>query len=182
MSKLITGALAVLSAGVCAVALAGPAAAATRTFADAKDDVAHGVDLERVKLVNEKFVRVVVHHEDLVRSFRSGAGMSVWLDTDSSKKGPEYLFGGGLFDGTDYRLTKADGWKAGGAKLPDGCTYRLRLNYADDISRIRIGRSCLGGPDEVRIAVKAAGQQKDGDTVTDWLDGRRHFTSWVAKG
>ena len=90
-----------LAAGV---AVAAPAAAATGTFSDAAGDVDHGVDVRSVEVVNEKNVRVVVRHDDLVRSFRSGASMTVFLDTDRSEPGPEYGLAGALFVGGDYGL------------------------------------------------------------------------------
>jgi hypothetical protein len=62
------------------------------------------------------------------------------------------------------------------------CSYELNLDFAKDVSRIRIARACLDRPGDVRVAVKAAGTQPDGDIVTDWLGGRRHLTDWVAKG
>ena len=163
---------------------AAPASAATRTFEDAVGDVAHGVDLQSVKVVNERNVRVVVQHDDLVRSFRSGASMTVYLDTDRGEPGPEYGLAGALFQGSDYALlpTVGDGWKLSRRALPLECSYVSTLDYAADVTRIRISRGCLDRPDEVRVAVKAGGEQRDGDVVRDWLDGRRSLTPWVPRG
>ena len=173
-----------LTAGIAGVAGTTPAVAATGTFADARGDVAHGVDLESVKVVNEKNIRVVVQHADLVRSFRSGASMTVYLDTDRSEAGPEFGFAGVLFEGGDYGLlrTVGDGWKLQDRAVPMTCSYRLRLDYAADVSRIRIARGCLDDPGAVRVAVRAGGEQADGDIVRDWLDAPRALTPWVARG
>jgi hypothetical protein len=166
------------------VAGAAPASAATRTFQDAVGDVAHGVDVRSVTVVNEKNVRVVVQHDDLVRSFRSGASMTVFLDTDRSEPGPEYGLAGALFQGSDYALlpTVGDGWKLSRRALPLECSYISTLDYAADVTRIRISRGCLERPGEVRVAVRAGGEQQDGDVVRDWLDGRRSLTPWVQRG
>jgi hypothetical protein len=171
---------AALAVGV--LGLAAPAVAAERTFADAKGDVAHGVDLHTVKVVNEKNVRFVVQHRNLVRSFRSGAGMSAFIDTDRTRKGPEFIFVAGLFEGTDYTLVRANGWRQGRRVTGDSCSYRMRLNYADDLTRVRMSRACLGRPDDVRVAVRAGGSRAGGDQVVDWLGGRRDWSRWVAKG
>jgi hypothetical protein len=62
------------------------------------------------------------------------------------------------------------------------CSYVSRIDYAADVTRIRISRGCLERPGEVRVAVKAGGEQPDGDVVRDWLDGRRSLTPWVPRG
>jgi len=162
--------------------LAGPAVAAERTFGDPRDDVRHGVDIETVKVVNEKNVRVVVHHEDLVRSYESGAGMTAWVDTDPGNEGPEFAFAAGLFEGTDYVLVRTDGWKLRHGAVPLRCSYEMNLDYAEDVTRFRMSRACLDRPDRVRVAVRAAGQQKDGDHVRDWLGRPREFTARVGRG
>ncbi len=182
-----TRSLVVAAAGlaVAAVAgLAGTATAETGTFADSVGDVRHGVDVASVKVVNEKNVRVVVQHDDLVRSFRSNASMTVYLDTDRSEPGPEFAFIAGLFEGTDYALvpTTGAGWAPKRRGMPLSCSHTLRLDYARDVTRIRIARRCLDQPGQVRVAVKAAGQRPGGAIVTDWLEGRRALTPWVAKG
>ena len=175
------------AAGVALAAFVGtaaPALAATSTFQDAKADVAHGVDVESVKVVNEKNVRIEVQHADLVKSWRSGASMTVFLDTDRSEPGPEYAFPSVLFSGGDYGLipTRGDGWGFGRRAVPMTCSYELNLDFAEDVSRIRIARGCLDDPGEVRVAVKAAGTRAGGTIVTDWLGGRRQLTEWVTRG
>lgn len=166
------------------VGTAAPALAATSTFTDERGDVAHGVDVASVKVVNEKNVRIRVQHDDLRRSFRSGASMTVYLDTDSDEPGPEFAFPTVLYAGGDYGLipTTGDGWSYGRRAVPLTCSYEASLDFVRDVSSIRIARACLDRPGEVRVAVKAAGTQADGDIVTDWLGGRRHLTDWVAKG
>ena len=162
--------------------LAGPATAATATFDDAAGDVAHPVDIYGVTVVNEKNVRVVIKHDDLRRSFRSGASGTVFLDTDPSEAGPEFAFTGGYFEGADYALIKTDGWTFGRRAVPLTCSYEMHLDYAADLTAMRMSRACLGNPGKVRVAVKAAGEQPDGDIVHDWLGSRREFTPWVARG
>jgi hypothetical protein len=162
--------------------LAGPATAATATFDDAAGDVAHGVDISSVTVVNEKNVRVVIQHEDLQRSYKSGASGSVFLDTDPGQPGPEFVFTGGFFEGADYALIRTDGWKFGRRAVPLTCSYEMHLDYAADVTRMRMSRACLDMPGKVRVAVKAAGEQADGDIVRDWLGSRRELAPWVARG
>jgi hypothetical protein len=164
------------------LATAGPVAAAERTFADRRGDVGPGVDLQTVRVVNEKNVRVVVQHRDLVRSFRSAASMTVYLDTVPGEPGPEFALAGGLFEGTDYMLVRTDGWRLGNPVNGPRCDYVQRIDYARDISRIRISRACLDRPGRVRVAVVAGAEDRQGRTVTDWLVARRHLTAWVPRG
>lgn len=158
------------------------ATAATATFEDDPGDVAHGVDIQSVTVVNEKNVRIVVRHANLRRSYKSGASGTVYLDTDRTRNGPEFAFVGGFFEGTDYALARTDGWRLRERAVPLTCSYEMRLDYAEDITRIRISRACLDHPGKVRVAMKAAGEQADGDIVRDWLGSRRELTTWVASG
>jgi hypothetical protein len=175
-------ALAGAAAAAFVLGLAAPATAATSTFDDAHGDVAHGVDLQSVTVVNEKNVRIVIRHADLRRSYKSGASGTVFLDTDPSAKGPEFAFTGGFFEGADYALIKTDGWKVGRRAVPLTCSYEMHLDYAHDVTRMRMSRACLDQPGKVRVAVKVGGEQADGDIVRDWLGSRRELTPWVARG
>ena len=175
-----TSVSAALAALATVVTLAGPVFAAERTVSDA-DDIAPGVDLRRARIVNDTAVRVVTRHDDL-RPFAGAAGLRVFLDTD--------LDGGRAGVRVQCRApptaptsrwcaaagaTAAPGWRA-------SCSYRQRLDYAEDVSRIRIARSCLGNPDEVRVAVRVDGTTRDGQPRRDWLRGHRAWTRWVARG
>ena len=74
-------------------------------------------------------------------------------------------------------------WGDGGARVEgEDCSYRQRLDYAEDVSRIRIARSCLGDPDAVRVAIRVDGTTRDGQPRRDWLHGHRTWTRWVARG
>jgi hypothetical protein len=172
-----------------AVALAGAAAADTAVLADARGDMNHGADIHRVRVVNEDQVRIKVVHRDLVRSYESGSSISVFIDTDRTRKGPEFVFLGGTFEGADYALLKADGWKrASDRQVPlRGGTYSMKLDYAKDTALIRIDRVVLRDPGAVRVEVKTGGELvPDGDepatTEVDWLGERRDFTPWVKRG
>jgi hypothetical protein len=162
--------------------LAGSASAATATFADRVGDMKHGADIASVKVVNEKNVRVVIQHADLVRSYKSGASGTVWLDTDPAKAGPEFAFVGGFFEGTDYALVRTDGWRLRHRAVPLQASYEMKLDYVNDVTRIRISRAALDRPGKVRVAVKVGGEQRDGDIVHDWLGERRALSSWVQRG
>lgn len=170
------------------LALAGPASAETRVFLDDKGDLAHGADIKRVRVVNDDQVRVKVVHDDLVRSYESGSSIEVFLDTDRTRKGPEYVFQGGTFEGADYGLLRARGWKAASRQaVPMRCGYVMRLDYAKDTAFIRIHRDCLGAPGRVRVEVKTGGElvpegSEPATTAVDWLGRPRQFTPWVKRG
>ncbi len=155
-----------------------PAMAQTRIVTDA-DDIAHGVDVLRLRVTHEKRVSVHLKHANLRRTFKQTGGISIFLDTDRATKGPEFVLGTGLF-ATDYQLSHAEGWKAVGEPLT--CPHRLRFDFAEDRTHVWFNRKCLGSPADVRVAVKAAGQTKDGAILVDWVTKRRAFTDWVAQG
>ena len=183
-------------AGVAAVSalsitgLAGTAAAETAAFTDARRDMSQGADLHRVRVVNgEQALRVNVRHRDLVRSFRSGSSLSVFLDTDRARGGPEFVFTGGTFEGADYALLKADGFQAAGTRQVPlrGGSYLMRLDYVEDVARISIDQVILGDPGRVRVEVKTGAELTppggaEPTTEVDWLGTPRRFTPWIAKG
>jgi hypothetical protein len=171
-----------LAAGTIAAALLAPTAATADvgSFKDARGDIAHGVDLWRVTVTNEKRVRVDLKHDNLVRDFRKGGGLSLFLDTDPTQAGPEFVLGAGLFEGSDYQLSRTDGWKPVGEPL--SCRHQLSLDYAADVTHTWFGRRCLGNPTSVRVAVKVAGERPSGRIVKDWLTSWHAFTPWVAQG
>ena len=184
MNKLGSTVTAVIGAavGTALVATTGSAIAATSTFQDAQGDMAHGADILSAKVVNEKNVRVVLQVEDLVRSYKSGAGVTVYLDTDPADAGPEFAFLAGMFEGTDYGLVRTEGWKVGNHPQVVRGFHIMKLDYENDVARFRMTRGALDNPGKVRVAIKTSGEQNDGDIVRDWLQGRRDFTSWVKRG
>ena len=153
-------------------------------FATADDqDLAHGVDLLSVEVRHgARNVVVTTTHSDLVESFRSGSSGSVFLDTDPTDTGPEYVFAGGYFVGTDYTLLATDGFATSTWGEPVEGSYRMKVDYDADQVRMRISRDAIGSPDEVRVAVRVAGTRPNGkNTRTDWLLAPRTFTDWVAQ-
>ena len=146
-------------------------------------DLAHGVDLLSVDVVHgARNVVITTTHTDLVESFRSGSSGVVFIDTDPTDPGPEFVFLGGYFVGTDYNLVSTDGFARSAVGEPVEGSYRMTVDYDADQVRMRISRQALGNPDEVRVAVRVAGSRPDGSsTKRDWLGAPRSFTDWVAQ-
>ena len=127
-------------------------------------------------------VVVTTTHTDLRPSFRTGSSGAVFLDTDPADPGPEYVFVGGYFVGTDYQLLEVDGFAHQTWGEPVEGSYRMRIDYDTEHVRMRIARDAIGSPDEVRVAVRVAGTRPDGsNTRRDWLGAPRSFTDWVAQ-
>jgi hypothetical protein len=184
MSKTIIGAAAaaLAAAALTVGSLAAPAGAASIGVTDPAD-IDHGVDLRAVRVANgDKALRIVLNHTDLVRSPKSGAGGAVYIDTDPADKGPELVFVGGYFVGTDYQLLHTEGFgvKKWGSVV-DGF-HELTLDYDKDKTKMRISRQALGKVGDVRVAVRVAGEKSDGTKVVDWLHEPRSFTPWVSRG
>ena len=125
---------------------------------------------------------VTTTHTDLRPSFRTGSAGAVFLDTDATDPGPEYVFVGGYFDGTDYLLLHADGFGRRTWGEPVEGSYRMRLDYEKEQVRMRISREAIGSPAQVRVAVRVSGTRRDGRAgVVDWLGEPRSWTEWVAQ-
>lgn len=183
MHKTIASAAAV-SVAALTLGLAGPASAASIGVKDPQD-TGHGSDLRSVQLRNgDRNVVVITTHTNLRRDPRSGSGGAVYVDTDRSDKGPEFVFVGGYFEGTDYQLLHTEGFGHKKWGEPVDGTYELTINYRKDRVRMRMSRAALDNPGRVRIAVRASGTRNDGTGagLVDWLGEPREFTAWVARG
>lgn len=147
------------------------------------EDLAHGADLRSVEVEHKaRNVVITTTHTDLVESFRSGSSGAVFIDTDPADPGPEFVFLGGYFVGTDYNLVSTDGFARSAVGEPVEGSYRMKVDYDRDQVRMRISREALGDPDEVRVAVRVAGTKPNGkNTKQDWLGAPRSFTDWVAQ-
>lgn len=183
MRKTIAGTAAV-SVAALAFGLAGPAAAASIGMTDPHDTL-HGSDLRAVQVKNnDKAVVVITNHTNLRRDWRTGSAGAVYIDTDRSDRGPEYVFVGGFYEGTDYRLLETEGFghKKWGAAAEG--FYRMSIDYAKEQVRVRMSRKALDNPGKVRVAVRVSGTRTDGSSagLVDWLREPHSFTPWVAKG
>lgn len=160
-----------------------PAQAASGLTEDPKD-VKHGVDLRSVKVTHgENALTVRTDHTNLRPHWRTGSSGSVFIDVDPDDAGPELVFAAGYFRGTDYALVATDGFAPKKWGEPVECDYKMRVDYVEDIVRMRIGNDCLGeGTEQVRVAVKVGGERRDGTHVIDWMTERRAFTDWIARG
>lgn len=159
-----------------ATAWAAPAHAEIYGIDDPADAGGSLTDLHelRVRHTAENVV-VKVRFADLRRT--SHAGLSIYVDTDGSARGPEYVLGTGLGDGTDYTLARTDGWASSGAPLE--CGYELRLRWARDTGKATMSRECFDDPARVRVGVKMVDLYDGSHPIRDWAPGRRQFSLWL---
>jgi hypothetical protein len=106
------------------------------------------------------------------------------VDTDRNDAGPEYVFVGGFFEGTDYQLLHTEGFAPGkwGNPVANG-DYAMRVRYGKERVRFLMSRAALGNPGSVRVAVRVSGTRADGTShgLADWVGKRRAFTPWIAR-
>jgi hypothetical protein len=128
-------------------------------------------------------VHVVTRHVNLRRSPSSGSSGVVYIDTDDTDNGPEYVFAGGYFVGTDYMLAETEGFgrKKWGDRVEHG-DYIMKLDYKKDRVHLKLSRPALGDPAQVRVSVFAFGTRTDGssDDLLDWVGEPRSYTPWRA--
>lgn len=174
---------AALSVAALTLSHLAPASAGAIGVEDAAD-FDHGVDLRSVE-VDHRSANVVITttHKNLRSSYRSGSSGAVFLDTDPLDRGPEYVFVGGYFAGTDYILVSTDGFAHEKWGEPVEGSYRMTVDYDLDQVRMRISIGAIGSPEQVRVAVRVGGTRRDGTSLglVDWLVEPRSFTEWVAR-
>ena len=160
--------------------LASPANAERYSVDDPPDASASLNDILGLTVAHgEQRVRFTIRVDDLRRV--SAAGATLFLDTDFGDKGPEYALGTGLSDGTDYALTKVEGWRGIGSG-PLNCKYNLRLRYRADVVSGWISRGCLDKPAKVRAAVKMVDNFDASHPITDWAPAKKKFGLAIAPG
>jgi hypothetical protein len=170
---------AVAAAAALTLGLTG-SAHAERYGIDDPSDTPHGSDLLAVDIQNRDHKLVIVTtHDNLRRAPSSGSGGLVFIDTDPEDRGPEFIFAGGFFQGTDYRLIETEGFSRDQWGEPVDGNYSMDVDYARDKVRFEISRPAIGGADDVRIAIKVSGTSH---ASVDWLGSRRAFTPWIARG
>ncbi|MFC4785595.1 hypothetical protein ACT8ZV_14035 [Nocardioides sp. MAHUQ-72] len=174
-----------LTASALTLGIVGPAHAELYGVDDARD-TDHGSDILALQVRNgPDNLNVRTQHVNLRRDPATGSGGMIFVDTDRSDRGPEYVFVGGYYKGTDYVLRETEGFRRStwGDPVEQG-DYILRVSYVKDRALVRISQAALGNPDEVRVAVRASGTRSDGtsDGLVDWVGKRRSFSLWVARG
>jgi hypothetical protein len=185
MLKTLTRTAVALSAATLTLGLAGPAHAELYGVDDT-DDTSHGSDILALQVRNgEENLYVTTFHENLRRDPATGSGGAIFIDTVKSDSGPEYVFVGGFFEGTDYQLLETEGFahRKWGEPVEDG-DYEMKVRYRKDRVRVRISQDTLGDPDAVRVAVRASGTRSDGssDGLVDWVGKPRSFSPWIDRG
>ncbi|GEP32823.1 hypothetical protein NSZ01_05910 [Nocardioides szechwanensis] len=179
----VARAAALAGVAVLTLGLAGPAFAESTSQTDPADvGGASLTDIRKVTL-NHGTEQVItkVRFTDLQETSEAGpSGMTIYFDTRPGRKGPEFRLDTGLQSGTDYQLSRVQGWTSPGEPL--SCDHSLRLGWATDVATLRVARTCLGNPAKVRVAVKMVDLYDGSHPVTDWLGNPRSFTDRVAKG
>lgn len=178
----ILGTAAALTAAVLTLAQLAPANADGIGVSD-PEDLNHGVDLLSVEVQHgSRNLVVTTTHTDLQKSYRTGSSGALFIDTDPSDPGPEYVLAGGYFVGTDYNLLSTEGFATSTWGEPVEGSYRMRVDYDAEQVRVRISRDAIGSPEQVRVAVRVGGTRPNGrNTRRDWLGDPRTFTDWVAQ-
>ena len=141
-------------------------------------DLSHGVDLRSVEVEHGgRNVVVTTTHTDLQESFRSGSSGAVFLDTDPSDPGPEYVFAAATSSAPTTPCCRRTASPAGTWGEPVEGSYRMRVDYDTEQVRMRISRDAIGSPDEVRVAVRVAGTRPDGKDTRPGLARRTRAAS-----
>jgi hypothetical protein len=162
-----------------AALLAAPAHAEFYSIDDPADAKASLTDIYGIEANHgSDNVLVKVRFNELMRS--SAAGVSVFFDTDRDARGPEYVLSSGLGDGTDYVLTRADGWRGSDDRV--SCDYVARPRWGREVFRAVLSRACFERVPSLRISVKMVDQADGSHPVRDWAPTRKRWTLPIAAG
>jgi hypothetical protein len=172
--------VATAAAALTATLVAAPAQAEGVRLDDGADATPSLTDIRFVRARHsDDRVRVKVNFPDLRK--QSSAGMSIFVDTDETANGPEYVLGTPLFSGSDYALWRMANWRLTGSE-PVDCRYGMTFRWRRDFVVFSARRGCFQRPDVVRIGLRMRDDADGSHPVTDWLKGRRQFTRWLDAG
>ena len=163
--------------------LTGVASAESVTVPDPADVSSASLsDIREVKARHgERRVFVRVSFTELEpESEAGGSSLSLFVDTDPDRRGPEFRLASGLQWGTDYQLVRMRDWRPVGEPL--SCRHSLTLGFKANVLKARMGRACLDGPVAVRVGAKMVDMYDASHPVVDWLKKPRGFTRWLAVG
>jgi fructose-specific component phosphotransferase system IIB-like protein len=162
-----------------AALIAAPAHAEFYSIDDPADASASLTDIYGIEANHgSENLLVKVRFNELMRT--SAAGISVFIDSDRSVQGPEYVLSSGLGDGTDYVLTAADGWRGSEDRIK--CDYAARPKWGNDVFRAVISRDCFDRAASVRVSVKMGDQADGSHPVVDWAPKRHRWSLPIASG
>jgi hypothetical protein len=169
-------------AGALVIAPAAPASAETTSFVDGADAAPSLNDILRVGVNHgTDQVAVRIKFTDLRANSQGGpAGITIFLDTNRDRTGPEFRLDSGLQSGTDYQLHRARNWRPVGG--PKSCEHNLDLQFRKDRLVFTVARGCIRTPDTVRVGAKMTDHFDASHPIHDWMKGPRRFTSTVASG
>ncbi|WP_207084735.1 hypothetical protein [Nocardioides sp. S5] len=168
--------IASLVASCALVSLPGPIAhAATASFGDPADDVAHGMDVRRVHVRNEDRFVVTVRHDAL----QEDGSVGVYIDvTPQRRRAPDYLVSMNMFDGRWFEWMSSWGEPGGSIR----CPYTTRTNWSRNTTRFSISRRCLNGASFEATTVRVSAVAGVADGPVDWAPGAFAWSQWVARG
>lgn len=176
--------LAAVAAATLALGVAAPAHA-DRYGVDDPEDTFHGSDVTALTVVHgPENLTVTTQHLGLRPDPATGSRETVFIDTDRSDPGPEYVFSADLTRSFRYVLRATDGFARStwGDPVEHG-DYILDVDYRQERARVRISHAALGSPSAVRVAARVSGQRTDGTRhhLTDWVGKPRLFSLWIPR-
>ena len=174
-TRTATAAVAVLAL----LALAAPAHAEEVIVNDGADASASLTDIRKVRVAHgDNQLAVRVNFPDLRK--QANAGLSIFIDKNAERRGPEFGLGAPLFSGGDYTLLRMKRWQFTGQRVE--CDYNLELKWKKDVLILTADRGCFGNAEELRVGMKMTDNADGSHPITDWMTGRREFTTWLAAG
>jgi hypothetical protein len=151
------------------------ASADTVAFPDASGDLSSGLDIQSVKVANDRPLTVAVAHRHLRRGGTNGTEI-IYLDTRLRNPGPEYAVTGNIqAHHQGWRLVRTERWAGGFRDVR--CDIRGIVSFKADVSKVVIPRPCLSSPGGVRVSEAAA----DRSGRVDWAPRFHRFYSKVIR-
>lgn len=179
--KQIRSSVNLVVATACTVVLTTTSAYAEEAVVnDGADAAASLTDIRRVRVDHgTEQLKVRVNFPDLRK--KAAAGLTIYVDRNPRRRGPEFGLATPLFSGSDYALLRMKRWKFIGTG-PVECPYDVAFKWKRDVLVFTADRECFGDPDELRVGMRMRDQADPSHPVTDWLIGRRKFTDWLSAG
>lgn len=180
IKQALRGAGVAAASALAVAAVAVPAHADTRYFADRVGDTGWAGDISKVKVANSSAGNTRIGVRAQVGEYDPGDLFTFWFDTNRNNPGPEYKVAAyANSDGPQLQRLEAFGER--GRAVPCRGLRATADAFGPEEVSVAVPRSCMGSPRAVGVSLRARYHDDHGQEIVDWAPSERRFYAAVTR-